>query len=476
MAETVELAGSVEATEATEVTERSRRGERPRSGGRRWRCALVGVVAAVLVVPALVAAPVTAEPGGTSDVVPAGGADLTGDHQRVFWTPDGPVDEPSSLGPAALERDPAAAANGYILQGSESRAGGDAVGAASRYSVRLVGDHAQWAKLTAPVTQSAIQLSAATGGDYAMGSRLSDPDLLLYTITVSLNSGNACGDGAIGCAVTYYWPDPTGTYWEISAATVWISPSLLNEPPALLKETILHELGHAAGLDHFDGNYQGKHQVMRSYLDYDAIGSYQMGDQNGLAKSAALGFANGTIIPKACLITIKDVRVNSPFCGDIKWMINSGTGTGYADGSFRPTATLTRQAAASFLHKMQGSPGVPAGAPNFSDVPVGHTFRTAIRWMAGKGITSGYAGGTFRPTATLTRQAIASFLYQLAGRPSVPANAPRFSDVPTNHPFHDAIRWLASERISTGYADGTFRPSAPVSRQAMAAFLHKYAT
>ena len=42
-------------------------------------------------------------------------------------------------------------------------------------------------------------------------------------------------------------------------------------------------------------------------------------------------------------------------------------------------------------------------AAEFSDVPAGHTFRAAIEDCAGKGIASGYADGTFRPAAQVTR-------------------------------------------------------------------------
>lgn len=51
----------------------------------------------------------------------------------------------------------------------------------------------------------------------------------------------------------------------------------------------------------------------------------------------------------------------------------------------------------------------------------------------------------------------------------------RFSDVPTSHPFHDDIAWLADTKIGQGFEDGTFRPGQPVTRQSMAAFLHRLA-
>lgn len=53
--------------------------------------------------------------------------------------------------------------------------------------------------------------------------------------------------------------------------------------------------------------------------------------------------------------------------------------------------------------------------------------------------------------------------------------AERFSDVADDHAFSDQIAWMADAGISEGYADGTFRPDDPVTRQAMAAFMERLA-
>ena len=51
----------------------------------------------------------------------------------------------------------------------------------------------------------------------------------------------------------------------------------------------------------------------------------------------------------------------------------------------------------------------------------------------------------------------------------------QFSDVPDDHPFHDEIGWMADAEITGGFADGTFRPTNPVTRMAMAAFMMRLA-
>jgi S-layer homology domain len=48
----------------------------------------------------------------------------------------------------------------------------------------------------------------------------------------------------------------------------------------------------------------------------------------------------------------------------------------------------------------------------------------------------------------------------------------QFSDVPPGG-FHDQISAIAKAGITGGFNDGTYRPSEPVTRQAMAAFMHR---
>ena len=109
---------------------------------------------------------------------------------------------------------------------------------------------------------------------------------------------------------------------------------------------------------------------------------------------------------------------------------------------------------------------------SFSDVAPDSQFFTEIEWLAGSGVAGGYTDGTFGPSNPVTRQAMAAFLYRLVGEPAVtvPDDA-RFSDVPTDSRFVTEIEWLAQSGITGGYADGTFGPNNPVTRQAMAAFL-----
>ena len=121
----------------------------------------------------------------------------------------------------------------------------------------------------------------------------------------------------------------------------------------------------------------------------------------------------------------------------------------------------------------------PTLAGWFRDVPLTSQFAADIAWLMTSGVTEGYPDGTFRPASSVTREAMAAFLYRAAGSPSFsPPRTSPFADVPTGHPFYTEIAWLAAEGISTGTVTSSgawFKPGDAVSREAMAAFLYRAA-
>jgi S-layer homology domain len=82
-----------------------------------------------------------------------------------------------------------------------------------------------------------------------------------------------------------------------------------------------------------------------------------------------------------------------------------------------------------------------------------------------------------RPAASspMSRRRVAAFGIMLAllAVPGAVLARHQFSDVPEDHPFHADIDWMADYGIAGGFDDGTYRPANPVTRQAMAAFLHR---
>ena len=200
-------------------------------------------------------------------------------------------------------------------------------------------------------------------------------------------------------------------------------------------------------------------------------------DPTGLGYQTTARWGVTQLVEAPSSVWFTDVPESNEFYEDILWLVEQGITTGYADGTFRPTAPVSRQAMAAFLYRMvTGEEDAPActTAP-FSDVPVADPFCGEITWLADQGITTGDADGRFRPTAPVSRQAMAAFLYRVVEGPGPPpacTTAP-FSDVPVSHQFCGAIAWMDANDIANGYSNGTYRPTTPVSRQAMAAFLHR---
>jgi serine protease len=98
----------------------------------------------------------------------------------------------------------------------------------------------------------------------------------------------------------------------------------------------------------------------------------------------------------------------------------------------------------------------------FTDISRGQQFYEEMVWIAERGISTGWteADGsrTYRALSPVNRDAMAAFLYRFAGSPAytAPPVSP-FQDVSTGQQFYKEMAWLAEEGISTGWIhpDGT---------------------
>ncbi|WP_143711642.1 S8 family serine peptidase [Paenarthrobacter aurescens] len=185
-------------------------------------------------------------------------------------------------------------------------------------------------------------------------------------------------------------------------------------------------------------------------------------------------------------VVFADLPVGAQFFDEISWLAARGISTGWteADGSksFRPVQAVNRDAMAAFMYRLAGSPAfnAPAVSP-FADITPSTQFYKEITWLASQGISTGWieANGskTFRPVQPVNRDAMAAFMYRFAGKPAF-VDSQVFVDVPPGAQFHAEISWLSGAGISTGWtaADGskTFQPLVPVNRDAMAAFMYRY--
>ncbi|GAB3527273.1 chitobiase/beta-hexosaminidase C-terminal domain-containing protein [Arthrobacter monumenti] len=118
-----------------------------------------------------------------------------------------------------------------------------------------------------------------------------------------------------------------------------------------------------------------------------------------------------------------------------------------------------------------------------TDEKPGTMYYEAIQWAVEAGITNGYKkDGVFKPYTPISRDAMAAFMYRLAGEPEFDApEVSPFVDYDSNNQFYKEVTWLEANDISNGWTvDETentaeYRPFEPINRDAMAAFVYRFA-
>lgn len=116
---------------------------------------------------------------------------------------------------------------------------------------------------------------------------------------------------------------------------------------------------------------------------------------------------------------------------------------------------------------------------SFPDVPDDAWYSASVNWAASQGIASGYANGNFGPTDTVSRAQAAAFLMKYAAAhhdasaKSFTATASSFKDVDSSAWYYSAVEWAASQEIVSGYGDGRFGPTDQVSRAQIATMCRK---
>lgn len=157
--------------------------------------------------------------------------------------------------------------------------------------------------------------------------------------------------------------------------------------------------------------------------------------------------------------------------------IVQGTGS----GRYNPNSSITR---GSFLVMLARAFQLTASGPSgFSDVPAESYCAEAVAAARQYGIAAGYADGTFRPDGTLTRQDAMTFLLRALraagwvisdGRESTLAAYPDGAQVAQH--ARGAVAAMVERGILTGTSSGRLDPRGSLTRAQMAVILHRALT
>jgi len=185
--------------------------------------------------------------------------------------------------------------------------------------------------------------------------------------------------------------------------------------------------------------------------------------------------ASGSYTLTVCEFSFLDVPTGFWAKEYIRALYCEGITSGYADVTYRPAQNVQRSQMAAFIIRAEfGEDFSYSPTPHFTDVPDDHWAFKYVQKMYDEGITTGYPDGTYRPSQNVTRGQMAAFIIKgLFGDTFSYTLAPYFTDVPDSHVFFKYIQKMYDEGITTGYTDGTYRPSQNVSRAQMATFIAK---
>ena len=110
----------------------------------------------------------------------------------------------------------------------------------------------------------------------------------------------------------------------------------------------------------------------------------------------------------------------------------------------------------------------------FTDVTTDDWFYQAVEFAASNGLFGGMTDTTFGPNAAMTRAMLVTVLYRLEEEPDVTADN-LFTDVADDEWYTDAVIWASENKIVGGYGGGLFGANDSITREQMATILYNYA-
>ena len=136
---------------------------------------------------------------------------------------------------------------------------------------------------------------------------------------------------------------------------------------------------------------------------------------------------------------------------------------GYPDGTFLPTATITRAEVSMAIYRLLQDDLKTGTAPaKFSDVSANDWYGAAIDTLAQLNILKGYPDGTFQPNQPITRAELAALVSSFEDLPGSTANP--YTDVSSSHWAYDAILSATAAGWLLGDGNGQFRPDDNLNR------------
>ena len=148
---------------------------------------------------------------------------------------------------------------------------------------------------------------------------------------------------------------------------------------------------------------------------------------------------------------------------------------GYSDGTVRPNGKITRAEVATIFFRLLDDDTRAkywSSENNFSDVSADKWYNNAVSTLSRMGVIGGYADGTFRPDAPISRAEFAKIAVSFTQN-NGSAVYNYFTDVKTTDWFAPYVTAAKDAGLIEGYSDGSFKPESEITRAEACAIVNR---
>ena len=148
---------------------------------------------------------------------------------------------------------------------------------------------------------------------------------------------------------------------------------------------------------------------------------------------------------------------------------------GYADGTVRPNGKITRAEVATIFFRLLDDDTRAkywSSKNDFSDVSADKWYNNAVSTLSHMGVIGGYADGTFRPDAPISRAEFAKIAVSFTQN-NGSATYNYFTDVKTTDWFAPYVTAAKDAGLIEGYSDGSFKPESKITRAEACAIVNR---
>lgn len=191
-------------------------------------------------------------------------------------------------------------------------------------------------------------------------------------------------------------------------------------------------------------------------------------------------FTDGDLIPASSVCGFKDVLSSQWYADAVSYVFHAGLMTGTSNTAFAPNQSLTRPMMAQILYNFCGNPAVTY-SKIYTDVPAGKWYTNAVIWATQNHIMFGYGNGKFGVSDTISREQIATVLYNFSCQnnldTSARANLSAYSDASKVSDYAVApMQWAVATKVMAGRSTTSLAPRGTTTRAECAQLLKAYMT